>query len=185
MLSLYDPAKHAGHAFRYGTEPAMLAQSYLAWMDPIDGQAAQALERVAEALKRARAEGHVFSICYGLCFAASCAQLSGDAERAAAHAGEALRLGNQHNFQYWLAWAQAIQGWVKGLDAPRPGIALIEQARANYLATGSSLVAPYFDALACDIARSAKLDDVAQRVATLRARGEETGVWFWQEVLRA
>jgi hypothetical protein len=185
MLSVYDATKHAGHAFRYGTEPAMLALSYLAWMDAIDGQAALARERVAEAVKRARAEGHAFSICYGLCFAASCAQLSGDAERAAAHAEEAFRLGNQHNFQYWLAWATAIQGWVKGLDSPREGIALIEQASASYLATGSSLVAPYFEALACDIARSGYLGDFAQREAGLQARAEETGVWFWQGALRA
>jgi len=185
VLLLYDTKRHGGHAFRYGTEPAMLALSYLAWMDAIDGQATVASERVAEALKRARAEGHVFSICYALCFAASCAQLSGDAERAAAHAEEAFRLGNQHNFQYWLAWAQAIQGWVRGLDAPKEGIALIEQARAAYLATGSSLVAPYFEALACDIARSAGFGAFLLREAALRARAKETGVWFWEATLKA
>ena len=70
-------------------------------------------------------------------------------------ADEAFREGNRHNFQYWLAWAKAIQGWVKGLETPREGIAIIEQARTSYLATGSSLVTPYFEALACDIARSA------------------------------
>jgi hypothetical protein len=140
---------------------------------------------MAEALQRARTEGHVFSICYGLCFAASCAQLSGDVDRAAAHAEEAFRLGNQHNFQYWLAWAKAIQGWVRGFDAPREGIALIEQARTLYLATGSSLVVPYIEALACNVARRARFDTAAAREVDLRTRAEKTGVWFWEAALRA
>lgn len=185
MLSVYDVKKHAGHAFHYGTEPAMLALSYLAWMDAVDGDAAMARERMVEALRRARAEGHVFSICYGLCFAASCAQLSGDVDRAAAHADEAFQLGNQHNFQYWLAWAKAIQGWIRGLDAPQEGIELIEQAQNLYLATGSSLVVPYFEALACNLARTGHLSSAALREADLRSRAQKTGVRFWEAALRS
>ena len=131
MLSLHDPQKHMDHAFLYGTDPVVLALSYLAWMDVIDGQTSLARQRVSDALMRAQAEGHVFSICYALCFAASCAQLSGDVDNAAAYAEEAFRLANEFNFQYWLAWAQAIQGWVKGLREPPDGIALIQRARSG------------------------------------------------------
>ena len=182
-LSIYDASKHASHAFRYGTEPATFALCYLGWMDSIAGQTAKGRERVTEALKRARVLGHAFSTCYALCFGASCAQLSGDVEQAAADAEEALRVANKHNFQYWLAWARAVHGWVKGLEAPQEGLALIEQARVAYLATGSSLVAPYFEALACSIARSAGLDDFAAREAALEARAKTTGVWFWEAAL--
>jgi hypothetical protein len=38
---------------------------------------------------------HAFSTCYALCFAASCAQLLGDVERAAKFADEAIREGNR------------------------------------------------------------------------------------------
>ena len=185
VLSLYDTTKHARHAFQYGMEPAMLAHSYLAWMDGVDGEASTCRGRVAEALARARGVGHAFSICYALCFGASCAQLLGDIEQAATHAEEAFQVANQHNFEYWLAWARAIQGWVKGLEVPREGIAIIEQARVGYLATGSTLVSPYFEALACSICRSADFDEFGAREKNLRANATETGIWFWEAVLKA
>jgi hypothetical protein len=185
MLSLHDPQKHIGHALRYGTDPVVLALSYLAWMDVIDGQIVPARKRLTDALMRAKAEGHVFSICYALCFAASCAQLSGEVGSASVYAEEAFRLGNEFNFQYWLTWAQAIQGWVKALHDPSGGIALIERARAGYLATGSSLFAPYFDALVCNVARLTGLKNVSPQEAKLKAHAKETGVWFWEAALNA
>jgi class 3 adenylate cyclase/tetratricopeptide (TPR) repeat protein len=183
MLSLYDATKHASHAFYYGTEPAVMAQSYLAWMDAIEGQAESSRRRIEDALARARNVGHAFSLCYGLCFAASCAQLSNRAEEAATQADEAIRLANHHNFQYWLAWGHALLGWVKGLGTPREGIDLIDAACDSYRATGSSLVIPYFQALACQVARSAGLEEFAAREAELRHRATETGVRFWEVVL--
>ena len=185
MLSLHDPQKHRDHAFLYGTEPVALALSYLAWMDVIDGQTTLARQRVSDALMRAQAEGHVFSICYALCFAASCAQLSGDVDAAAAYADDAFGLANEFNFQYWLAWAQAIQGWVKGLREPPDGIALIQRARSGYLATGSSLAAPYLEALTCNVARSTGLKDFTSQQATLKDHAKVTGVWFWEAALDA
>jgi class 3 adenylate cyclase/ATP/maltotriose-dependent transcriptional regulator MalT len=185
MLSLHDPLEHAGHAFVYGTEPAMLAHSYLAWMHAAAGDAAGARDHAARALQRARAVGHAFSIGYALCFAASCCQVCGDPAGAQDHAEEAARLGNRHNFQYWIAWARAILGWVTGLQAPDKGIALIDEARRSYLATGSSLVAPYFEALAVDVAKRLPDAGAAADESRLRARARETGVWFWECALRA
>ena len=183
VLALHDPARHAGHAFRFGTEPAMLAHSYLAWMDAARGDADRSARRVEQALARARAEDHAFSLCYALCFAASCAQLTGRAEVAGRHAAEACSLGQRHNFAYWIAWAKAVQGWVRGLHLPCDGIAEIDDARRDYEALGSSLITPYFDALACDLARQAGLPDHGEREARLHACARSTGLRFWEAVL--
>jgi hypothetical protein len=183
MQSLYDTSRHGGHAYYYGTEPSIMAQSYLAWMDTIEGCEESGDARIADALGRARGLGHAFSLCYGLCFAASCAQLSGRPKLAASLANEAIWLANHHNFQYWLAWGQALLGWVRGLDAPSEGISVIDAACVVYRSTGSSLVAPYFQALACNIARSAGLEESAAREAELRFRTTETGVKFWEVAL--
>ncbi|MEJ8838391.1 ATP-binding protein [Ramlibacter sp. AN1133] len=183
VLSLYDPVRDAGHTAHYATDPVMFAMAYLAWMDAVDGDAAGARARADAALEHARSERHVFSVCYASCFAASVAQLCGDTERAAHHAAEALRLGNQHNFQYWIAWAQAIGGWLVGLQSPQEGIALIDDAVDRYRATGSTLVVPYFEALACRVARAAGLPDAGDREARLHQHAQATGVRFWQPVL--
>ena len=184
LLSIYDPVRDADHAYQFGIEPAMLALSYLAWMDIADGQTSTAAMRIERSLARARVGGHVFSICYALCFAASCAQLVGDVDAAERHAAQAHRLANQHNFAYWMAWAKAVGGWVRGLQATAAGIAQIDEARREYEALGSSLVTPYFDALACHLARSAGLPDQPRREAVLQAYASRTGVRFWEVVLR-
>jgi hypothetical protein len=184
MMSLYDPVKHKNHAFQFGTEAAVLALSYLAWIDGVNGHVERSSDQVEEALDRARVVGHAFSTCYALCFGASCAQVSGDVERAAGLSDAAFREANRHNFQYWLAWASAVRGWARGLEAPSEGIAIIQQAKTSYLATGSTLVTPYFEALACDIAQSADLDDSRATERTLRAQAETTGLWFWEAALR-
>jgi class 3 adenylate cyclase len=183
VLSLHDPIRHAGHALHYGIDPVMLALAYVAWMDAVDGDVASARSRAEAALEHARAERHVFSICYASCFAASTAQLCGDPERAAQHAAEALLLGNRHNFQYWIAWAQAIEGWLVGLRSPERGISLIDDARDRYLATGSTLVAPYFEALACRTARAARLSEADAREERLHRGAQASGVRFWHAVL--
>lgn len=185
MLSIYDPIVHAGHALAYGGDPVMLANSYLAWIDAAQGDAASALARCEAAIEHARAERHVFSVCYALCFAASAAQLCGDLGRAGRLSAEALQLGNQHNFQYWIAWAQAIEGWIVGQSSPRRGIELIDGALHRYQATGSTLVIPYFEALACRTARIASGSEASLREAKLRERYEKSDVRFWRDVLLA
>jgi hypothetical protein len=181
VLALHDATRHAGHAQRYGTDPAVLALTYLAWMDAVEGDRATARTRADRALEQARAERHVFSLCYASCLAASVAQLCGDAEAAARHAAEALRIGNRHNFEYWIAWAQAIEGWAIGLELPADGVRRIDEARDRYLATGSTLVAPYFEALACRTARRGNLPDAGAREARLHELADGD-VRFWHAV---
>ncbi|MCL4767310.1 MAG: AAA family ATPase [Hyphomicrobiaceae bacterium] len=183
MMRIYDPAEHAAHAHQYGTEPAAVALSYCAWMDSIGGDEEPGGARLEQALGHATAAAHAFSVCYTRCFAASCAQLQGDAQRAAAYADEAIQLANRHGFQYWLAWGRALRGWAAGLRDPQKGMAMINEARGAYLATGCTLVAPYLDALACNLARHAGLAEAVEREQAIRRSTEPTGVMFWEAAL--
>jgi hypothetical protein len=153
MMAAYDPARHASHAYQHGAEPAAVALSYLGWLDCLDGKHTSGLDKLERALEYANMADHAFSICYAHCFAASCAQLREDPKAAEASAIDAIRLSNQHNFQYWLAWGRAVRGWVQGLTAAEAGLQEINEARTAYLATGSTLIAPYFTALACNVGR--------------------------------
>lgn len=183
VLALYDVRRHAGHAVSSGIEPAALAMSYLAWIDASEGDLANSRERAEAAIARAKAAGHAFSSCYALCFAASCSQIAGVPSLAARHSDEALRVGNQHNFQYWIAWARAVKGWVRGLDAPGEGVDLIDEAMLAYAATGSTLIAPYFEALACNLYRLSGAGPATAREAELWSRAEKGGIWFWKAAL--
>jgi len=184
VLSLHDPVQDVDHAHTYGTDPVVLAHSYLAWIDAAQGNADSASLRCETAIEHARAQRHVFSLCYALCFAASAAQLSGDVESAASHSAECLLLGNRHNFQYWIAWAQAIDGWLVGLQSPERGLVLIDNAIKRYQSTGSpTLVLPYFQALACKTARAIGTSEGAAREAQLLAHVKGSEVRFWLSVL--
>jgi hypothetical protein len=183
MMAAYDPERHASHAYQHGAEPAAVALSYLGWLDSLDGEHTSGLDKLERALEHANTAGHAFSICYAHCFAASCAQLRGDTQAAEISASDAIRLSNQHNFQYWLAWGRAVRGWVQGLMAPEAGLQEIDEARAAYLATGSTLIAPYFTALACNIGRRWNLPGIAEREDTMRAEARSTGVMFWEPAL--
>lgn len=183
MMAAYDPARHASHAYQHGAEPAAVALSYLGWLDCLDGKRAAGLDKLERALEYANMAGHAFSICYAHCFAASCAQLRADPKAAEASAIDAIRLSNQHNFQYWLAWGRAVRGWVQGLTAAEAGLQEISEARTAYLATGSTLIAPYFTALACNLGRHWNLPGTEEREDTVRAETRATGVMFWEPAL--
>jgi hypothetical protein len=61
----------------------------------------------------------------------------------------------------------------------------IDEASAAYLATGSTLVAPYFDALACHIGRLKGIESTESRLQAIRRQTAETGVRFWMAALEA
>jgi class 3 adenylate cyclase/tetratricopeptide (TPR) repeat protein len=183
MIEIYDPDRHAVHAYQHGAEPAAVALSYLAWMDSIDGKYSSSKDRLERALEHSKSVSHAFSMCYVHCFAASCGQLWGDSNLAAVSADKAIRLANENNFEYWLAWGKALRGWARGLHEPRLGVQDIDDACAAYLMTGSTLIKPYFEALACNLTRLENMPGATEREENIRASTEATGVQFWRSAL--
>lgn len=185
MLELYDETAHSSHTYRYGTEPAVVAQSYLAWIHACSGQIAQCESYTRAAVERAVAVAHPFSEAYALCFAASCAQLLGNVDSCRDFADRVAALSTKHNFQYWLAWAEAVKGWAIGLDDRDRGLLEIEQANSLYLKTGSTLISPYFNALACNVAGAKSTREAAARRRDIATQTEKSGVRFWRSALAA
>jgi class 3 adenylate cyclase/predicted ATPase len=143
-LRLYDPDRHHHHRFEYGSDPAVLAQTNLAWTEWFMGLADSAVTDSAQAIERAVQLDHPHSLGFALAFEASIRQARGEAAETLEAAERAINVGRKYRFPYWSAWGQMLRGWAVGkLGDPREGVAEIEQGLADYRATGAELMRPY------------------------------------------
>ena len=82
VLRVYDVERHGGHALRYGHDPSVVAQGYLALVAWICGSPDQAQLRARAVVDFARERAHPFSLSIALFFAAWVSQLRREPERA-------------------------------------------------------------------------------------------------------
>ncbi|MET0969292.1 MAG: AAA family ATPase [Tardiphaga sp.] len=143
-LALYDPERHAGHRFEYGSDPAVLAECNLAWTKWFVGLADGAVECSARAIQRAVQLDHPHSLGFALSFEASVRQARGEPVETLAAADRVIEVGNTYRFPYWSAWGHILRGWSLGRMGRLPdGVAEMEQGLAEYRATGAELIRPY------------------------------------------
>jgi class 3 adenylate cyclase/predicted ATPase len=134
LLARYTREVHHELALRYGTDPAVSALSFLAWVYWLQGHDARAVESRTRAIALARELGHSHSLAHALGFGCLLDCLRGDADSAQELADAVTALGREHRFPYWLAAGTAAQGWClmrRGNPAGAVDVLLdaIEQAR--------------------------------------------------------
>jgi class 3 adenylate cyclase/tetratricopeptide (TPR) repeat protein len=113
LLSRYTTEVHGELAWRYGTDPAVSAHSFLSWVLWLQGQAGPAIEHRARAIALAREFNHSHSLAHALGIGGCLLDcMRGDESSAAAHADSLLALAREHSFPYWLAAGRAAQGWL-------------------------------------------------------------------------
>ena len=124
VLGAYDPARDAALRFAFGSDQAALALAHRAWTRALKGDGAGAREDGALARRRAEtlAHGHTSAHALGV-LAIAALQAGSDAEAALA-AQEARAIAVEHDFPYWVAWADVI------LAAGQKGRQPSEQMRA-------------------------------------------------------
>ena len=89
-------------------------------------------------------KNHSPSRLYGHGVYSSCMQVFGDAEACLKHAKAALDLASELEQPYWSAWSGMMIGWAEAsLGELDTGIARIEAALADFMATGKSQIVPY------------------------------------------
>ena len=154
VLTRYDAARHEHHRFAYGSDPAGVVLSHLAWSQMIGGHLAASDSHALEAEAHARRIAHPHTLAHVLAVDGLRRLIARDRLGAAQRAEEVLRIAGQHGFPYWSAWCAVIAAGA--IAAPPPErAARIEAAVAEYRATGALQLVPY----ALGLAAEARLDE--------------------------
>jgi class 3 adenylate cyclase/predicted ATPase len=186
--ALYDPERHAGLRYQYGQDIGATADSYLCWALWHLGYVDQASEVAAEAMKRADAVSHPFTLVYTICHARGMMDIfRRQPANTRSYARLVISLCIEHGFPFWGAGGRILDGWAatcqgrvdEGLKELRAGL-------GGWRQTGARLWLPIFLALQAEAYAKAgysdKALDVVDEALTI---SDETGErWAIAEVLR-
>ncbi len=163
-----------------GSHPTVHAHAWSAHAHWLLGDPVTAQRHAEEAVERARALAHPYSLAIALGYAALTQQLLGDTARLAACTDELAALSRRHGFAYYADWGELLAGWSADSSA---GTARMERAVARLRRAGAFTRMPYWLELLAqrtsDPVRVVALLDAA----TVSARTHHD-VWWLPEVLR-
>ena len=166
-----------------GSMPEVHALAWAAHAHWLLGESDRAAERAAEAIDRARASAHPYSLAVALAYATITHQLLGHREQTAAEVEELMVLSERYGFAYYPEWGLVLGGWQRG---GAEGIADIRRGIENLRRQLCLARMPYWLSLLADA--QARGGAVAEAVATLDAahtsassRGD---LWWLPEIIR-
>ncbi|MCI0422550.1 MAG: hypothetical protein L0312_25575, partial [Acidobacteria bacterium] len=147
-LLLYDPGRHLNDAFLYALNPGVSMPCFAAWALWFLGQPDQSLDRIQEAIARARESSEPLSLAHALIFAAILHQFRREEGMAQEQAEAAIAVSSEHGLVMFQAMATIIRSWA--LITQRRAEEAIKQMRealAALQATGTEFFRPHFLAL--------------------------------------
>ena len=162
-----------------GSHPAIHARAWSAHAHWLLGASGRAATSAVEAVERARASEHPYSLTIALGYAAVTWQLLGEHERLGTAVEELGTLCARHGFAYYPEWGLVLGGWARG-DAA--GTREMEHGIAHLRDAGAFARMPYWLSLLADRStpdRARALLDSA--LVTGRVRGDR---WWLPEVAR-
>jgi DNA-binding winged helix-turn-helix (wHTH) protein/predicted ATPase len=161
-LALYDESRDAILAATFGNHDAgVCARLFLARAIALHGQAASALRAVEEAVARARALDHPFTLALARVFAAGVTQALRDPNGTREHAAAAVAIARDQDFRLLLAWATAFEGWAAHGTGHEDGIGLLTQALGQARDSGSDQFLTLLLGLLADACLAAGRNEVA------------------------
>jgi len=187
VIRLYDPPRHAHHAFVYGKNPAVTALSQLGGVLTAMGYPDEGLRRASEAVELAETWMHPFSYIWALSGRGITYQLRGDVELMRAAALAVIGEAKPRDFLNWIAQGLVWLGWTSAvLGEPEQGIAEIQQGLGLWQMTGSELMKAYFFVLLADaFVRGGQVPGAMQALDDAEAHVARTGEhWMEPEIYR-
>jgi class 3 adenylate cyclase len=176
VVRAYDVDRHRAHAVRYGEDPSVVAQGYLAVAAWLCGQVDDALRRTHTLVDFAGTLAHPFSLSVALLFAAWVRQLRREPVAARAVAGDLIALATEQGFPEMLCWGEFVRGWaVAEVDASGAGLADMERAYAAMVGARANLHGPAATCLAAAYVKAGRTADALAIVDDACAALEETG----------
>ena len=194
VLSLGYPATAAEHfdlaielspanaSLLVGTRLDVHSQGWSAHAHWLLGDEDGAAARAADALSRARAADHPYSVAVALAYAAITAQLCGNPDALAAAIAELDGLCRRYEFAYYGEWALILEGWSVG----EVGVSRVRDGISRLRSLGSFARMPYWLCLLSSTLDAAGRRDEAAAVldgATVDAQ-QRNERWWLPEVLR-
>jgi predicted ATPase len=152
------------------------------------GYVEQASEVAADAVRRAEAIPHPFTLVYTLCHARGMMDVfRRRSEDTQSYAGVVMSLCAEHEFPFWAAGGQILSGWAATcqgeIDA---GVDALNRGLAAWRKTGARLWLPMFLALEAEgHAKAGRNEAALHAIEQALAMADETGErWAVAEVLR-
>jgi adenylate cyclase len=176
VLRVYDADRHRGHALRYGDDPSVVAQGYLAVGAWISGHADEAEARAQALVEFARGRGHPYSLGLALLLAAWVCQLRREPGHARTAAEALVAVASEQGFPEWLGWGEFVRGWALAEDGDvAVGTADMERGYAAIVRTGSTFNTSARASLAAAYVKEGRAAEALAIVDQECAALEETG----------
>jgi class 3 adenylate cyclase/predicted ATPase len=185
---LHDADRHPRHPFHYGQDIGATVLCYLSWALWHLGYVDQASEVAAEAVKRAEAISHPFTLAYTLCHARGMLDVFRRcSEDTQSYADVVVSLCSELEFPFWAAGGRILGGWAATCQGQvDAGVEALKRGLADWRSTGARLWLPMFLALEAEAHAKADRNDAAlHSIEQALVVSEETGErWAVPEVLR-
>ena len=141
----YSPQQHGEYTFLAGFDLGVFTLAHLAHTKGYLGYPDQALQLAQEGVELAQSLAHPFSQVVALSYLSILHQLLGDWRAVQATAASALRLCIEHDYPYYLAWNNFMQGWaLTQQERVEQGVEQMEQSLADFQAVQAGLRRPYY-----------------------------------------
>ena len=151
-LAIYDPTQHREDSFLYALNPGVAMPCFAAWALWYSGLPDQSLERIEEALVRARELSEPHGLAHAALFASVLYQLRRDTLMAQYYAEAVIDISREHGLALYGAMAMIMQAWAASkFDGAREAMDQIRESLAALGATGTLLVRPHFLALLAEV----------------------------------
>jgi predicted ATPase len=167
--------------------PVVGCLCYRGWSEWHLGEIASCQATTAEAISLAKKLNDTHALALALYFAACLGCFERNPSEVERCASNMIELSTRHNFAFWRAAGEVFRGWAQSISGSTAvGIARIEEGIADWRATGSMLVVPYWLALKAEVLHLADRTSEALEAITeaeaLVVRTEER--WWCAELHR-
>ena len=144
-IAIFDPERDGDLAFRFGQDPGLVATAYLAQVLWLLGEVALADQRMTETTARAAKSGHAATSAYGFFMAAQFELIRRNPDRAATFARSLIKIANEHQLPFWMAYSAWFDGWLEWRSGDRKrGLAAMRNSLARQAEREQSSSRPYW-----------------------------------------
>lgn len=184
---VYRKADSRLHTQHDTIDPGAVGLINLAWAETLMANHAQAEKLIKRSTDLAVEIEHPYSLTYTLCMGSAVHQCRNEPDKALLLVDQALEIATKNEFQYFIAWGNALRGWVLAKNnQSEEGLKLLLSGQRQYEATGARLFMPYILSLHADALLHnqsiEKAHDLLERAMII---AEDNGIHFFSsETLR-